>query len=152
MTGNPWLDGLMSSSLQQSINPWSFLFKPSGQIGLFNVSMKSGDPEMERNIIENVASYGRQLGRLNDVMSVLINHMPINGLTPDERHALAAFKALSQQIDAAKAGMVIPDEQSIDKMIDGLAYLKMNSPDTYRRLTDRLQKLTMDSRVRPLPP
>lgn len=110
MTGNPWLDGLIPSRLQQSINPWNFLFKPSGQVGLFNLSMKSPDPEMERNVIENVASYGRQLRRLNDVVTMLIKHVPINGIGADERQTLADFATLTQQIDAAKVGMVVPDE------------------------------------------
>ncbi|MFN5589062.1 MAG: hypothetical protein ACK48P_04440 [Holosporales bacterium] len=35
-------------------------------------TMASSDPALEQNIVQNVASYGRQLGRVVDVLNVLI--------------------------------------------------------------------------------
>ena len=36
--------------------------------------MQSSDSEQERKIVEDVASYGKQLGRIVDALSVVLHH------------------------------------------------------------------------------
>ncbi len=49
--------------LRQVINPLSWLTSGTGQIGLFNVyQTATSKPEVEAEIVKNVAGYGRQLG------------------------------------------------------------------------------------------
>ena len=147
MTNQSWLSGFVPASLQQSINPWRFIFDPSGQFGLVNVSVNSDNPDMERKIVEDVASYGRQLGRLTDAMMVVLNHLPALHLQPDERKAIAAFEELAQRIDAAKNGVDIPDEAGVRQLIEGIAFLKTHDSAGYGRVTTRLRDVMAPAAV-----
>ncbi|MEC5216084.1 hypothetical protein RCH09_001021 [Actimicrobium sp. GrIS 1.19] len=139
MSGKSWVDAWMPSQLQQSINPWRFVFSPGGsQYGLLNFSMKSSDPEMERDIVENVASYGRQLGRLNDVVTVLLKHIPLPDLETAEQKALAGFQELANQIAAAKAGHQGLDDSAIEGLIEWISFLKMHDPTAFKSISGRL--------------
>jgi len=67
----------------------------SDQTGFININnVRAGDPEVERRIIEDVASYGRQLGRMMEALDVVIGQLRLGectDLTADERHALQDF-------------------------------------------------------------
>ncbi len=56
----------LSGDVTQTINPWTWMFNPVGsQFGLVNISLgKSSNPDVEQEVLEDVASYGKQLGRL----------------------------------------------------------------------------------------
>ena len=85
---------LAPSNLAQTINPWTFTF---GQMGLFNINLgQSGDPALEQRILEEVGSYGRQLGRMGDALKVLLAHVDLGALKPHEK---AAIDALTLQLD-----------------------------------------------------
>ena len=59
--------------LRQVINPLSWLTSGTGQIGLFNVyQTATSKPEVEAEIVKNVAGYGRQLGRITDLLQVML--------------------------------------------------------------------------------
>jgi hypothetical protein len=73
------------------------------QAGFININAsQTGDPEMERRIIENVASYGRHLGRIIEALDVVVAHMSTSHLTAGEQDALQAFARLAEQIAAVK--------------------------------------------------
>ena len=55
-------------------------------------------------MLSDVASYGKQLGRIEDVLVVLLAHFhPEKPLTGEEEKALAALKDMTDQIAAVKA-------------------------------------------------
>jgi hypothetical protein len=89
----------LSGNVTQTINPWNWLFNPVGsQVGLVNIELgPSANPPVEEEILTSVASYGKQLGRIEDVLEVLLAHFhPAKKLTTkgcnrrsqitDERH------------------------------------------------------------------
>ena len=91
---------LAPSSLAQTINPWSFTF---GQIGLFNINLgQSGDPALEQQILDEVGSYGRQLGRIGDALKVLLAHVDLGALKPEEKAAIDALKLQLEYVDVLK--------------------------------------------------
>lgn len=94
-----------SGGVSQTINPWSWMAKVMGnQFSLFTVNLgRSSAPEVEADILENVGSYGRQLGRLSDVVEVLARRLPRDELTDDERIALDDFAAQMREIKRIKA-------------------------------------------------
>jgi len=59
---------LAPSRLDQVINPWTWNINLGG----------SNDTTLERRVLDEVGSYGRQIGQLGDALGVLI------GLVPDE--------------------------------------------------------------------
>jgi hypothetical protein len=82
----------------------------SDQTGFININnVRAGDPEVERRIIEDVASYGRQLGRIMEALDVVIGQLRLGertDLTADERHALQDFSDLVQQVQMLKGDTV----------------------------------------------
>ena len=95
----------LSGDVLQSINPWSDMFKAFGsQFGLININLgRSSAPEIEQDILTEVGSYGRQIGRIGEALEVLIDHLDLKSLTPKEEAALAAFKAMQGEIAEIKA-------------------------------------------------
>jgi hypothetical protein len=94
----------LSGDVTQSINPWNWLFHGSyNQIGLINVRLgNSGDPEIEKKILDDVGTYGRQLGRIGDALGVLIDHMDQSSLSVKEQHAIRALRLQLEQIELIK--------------------------------------------------
>ena len=73
------------------------------QVGLVNINLgRSSDPELERQILEDIGSYGRQLGRLGDALRVLIRHVPLDDLTIDEQDAIASCLSQLDAVDRLK--------------------------------------------------
>ena len=80
---------LAPAQMWQSINPW--IAGSSGdQIGLFNISLGHGDEDLERKILAQVGSYGRQLGHLADALDVVIG--VLNTIAPEQMAALSQPK------------------------------------------------------------
>ncbi|MGC2221702.1 MAG: hypothetical protein WA624_04695 [Methylocella sp.] len=69
----------LSGDVTQSINPWTAIFNPTGgQYGLINITLgQSSAPEVEADVLSDVAGYGKQLGRIGDAVLVLINSPPL---------------------------------------------------------------------------
>jgi hypothetical protein len=96
----------LSGNVTQSINPWTWFFNPVGsQVGLVNIELgQSSNPAIEEEVLSDVASYGKQLGRIEDALLVLLAHFrPDRPLTADEDAAIAALKAMIDEIAAVKA-------------------------------------------------
>jgi hypothetical protein len=96
----------LSGDVTQSINPWSFAFNPvGGQFGLVNVTLgQSSAPQIEAEVLTDVAGYGKQLGRISDALHVLIEHLPKDvALSHQDRAAIHAFKELYADIQSVKA-------------------------------------------------
>jgi hypothetical protein len=83
---------LAPDRLWQAINPWSF-YNQGAQVGLINVNLgQTPRPDIEQKLLDEVGSYGRQLGRIGDALEVLIDHVPLEGLSRDERDAINILK------------------------------------------------------------
>ena len=94
-----------SGDVSQIIAPWTSWFSAFGsQIGLININLgRSSAPEVERDILDEVGSYGRQLGRIGDAMAVLLEHFDTKQpLTPDEEKAIRALRVMLDDIDGVK--------------------------------------------------
>lgn len=79
--------------------PWSWWY----QLAPVTINqMQSGDPALEARIVREVASYGRQLGRVMDVIEVLVTKLDKAGLEDGQKDALMAFKSLRDEINRVK--------------------------------------------------
>ena len=93
---------LAPENLWQAINPWSFAFT-GDQFGLINISIgETKHPEVEREILDEVGSYGRQLGHIGDALEVLIDHFDQSVLGQPEKDALAILKGELAEIRKVK--------------------------------------------------
>ena len=93
---------LAPENLWQAINPWRFFFT-GDQLGLVNIAIgETRHPEVERAILSEVGSYGRQLGHIGEAIEVLIDHFDQAGLGQAERDALAILKGELAEIRKVK--------------------------------------------------
>jgi hypothetical protein len=58
---------------------------------------RSGDQATEKDAL-SVASYGRQLGRIGDALIVLLKHVNLEHLSPDEEKAIRDLKCMLHAI------------------------------------------------------
>ena len=69
----------------------------------FTVNLgRSSAPEVEADILNEVGSYGRQLGRIGDVLEVLVNKLPRDSLSEHERAAVEDFSSQLREIRRIK--------------------------------------------------
>jgi len=94
-----------SGNVDQVIDPWTLMLRMVGnQFGLININLgKSSDPDLEKEIIQDVGTYGKQLGQIGDALQVLINHVKLDKLTIDEKRAILALQFQLSEIDRLKA-------------------------------------------------
>jgi hypothetical protein len=66
----------LSGDVVQTINPFT-AFMSGGQFGLLNINLgQSSEPKVEEEVLSDIASYGKQLGRIADVLIVLMARNP----------------------------------------------------------------------------
>jgi len=96
----PW-----SGPVNQALDFMNSWFRTIGsQFGLVNITVgSSADPDAEKRVLEDVGSYGRQLGRIGDALRVLVEQTNISGLTHEQRKALVAFTYQVDKVDEIKA-------------------------------------------------
>lgn len=93
---------LAPEQLWQAINPWRF-YQQGSQIGFVNIDLGSTPaPETEQAILDEVGSYGRQIGRIGDALEVLLKHVPLENLSQDEQDALSVLKGQLAEIRRVK--------------------------------------------------
>ena len=98
----PFQVSLSPDKLWQAINPWTF-YNQGAQFGLVNIELgQTPRPDIEQKILEQVGSYGRQLGRIGDALEVLLDHVKLEGLGERERDALAILRGQLAEIRQVK--------------------------------------------------
>jgi hypothetical protein len=127
--------------LKQVINPWQF--QPQVFYGPVTYQdMQSADIGLEKEIVERVASYGRQLGRIGDVLQVLIDSSLRDArLNPSQRRALDDFAQLRRDIDTLRRKRAGVDDAAIERLRRSLAELKERDGAEYERVKKRLRDL-----------
>jgi hypothetical protein len=119
------LSSLAPQALSQPILP-GWLFANSISVTEEN----SSSPQTERDIVAWY-SYGRQLGRVIDVLGELIERWP--GGAPDDP-AVRRFAGLRDEIEKIKT-------QGIVRAVSELADMKQRNPDEYARLAPKLREI-----------
>jgi hypothetical protein len=95
----------LSGDVTQSISPFTAFMSPIGsQFGLINITLgQSSAPEVEGDVLSDVATYGKQLGKIGDALIVLLEHMPDRtALDPAEKEAVVELKKMLNRIAKVK--------------------------------------------------
>jgi hypothetical protein len=102
----------LSGDVTQAINPVTWFVRSLGQLGFININLgRTPAPEVEERIVQEVASYGRQIGRVSDALDVLVGRLlkaneeqpETARLSNEELAALFDFRSQLQEIRAVKA-------------------------------------------------
>lgn len=110
-----------------------------GQLGLLNINAtRSGDPGLEQRIITQVASYGRQLGRLVDAVDVLARQQPRHGLGEADIRALDQLHELAKQVAAAKEQAALDQVDRIVAEVQALSRNPETNAEAIRRVREAL--------------
>ena len=93
----------LSGNVDQTINPWTWFFRGITQFGLININLgQSSDPDLEQSVLNEVGSYGRQIGQISDALDVLLRHVPLENLSKHERGALTDFRLQLDTVNRLK--------------------------------------------------
>ncbi len=89
---NKFQFSIAPEKLWQAINPWTF-YQQGAQFGFINIDLgQTPHPEIEQAVLDEVGSYGRQLGRIGDALEVILNHVKLEGLSQAEQDALTVLR------------------------------------------------------------
>ena len=134
--GIPYDDGLT-----QYINPWTLRVSPTAdRLGFINIKqMASSDGEVEQAIVADVASYGRQLRRITNVLTLPLKRQ--EKAKPFEKKQLRdveRFRTMAKDIGDKKARFAQTPRKRIDRFVDDLHGLRQRQPEFYGIVVDRL--------------
>ena len=131
-----------SGDVTQAFRQWTSLWSQwMGQFGFININLaKSSDPALERRIIENVAGYGKQLGRVIEVLDALLVNSATAGWSADQKKALVDFFEMAQEIAAVKGDYMAPTTANIDRFLNGIGRLRETDEKQYGEVLERLRK------------
>ena len=134
LAAQTWLR-LVPESLTQAINPWNTVVNIN--------SNNSGAPETERAVLTKY-SYGRQLGRLTDVVALLVKRLenPQLPFGREDEQSLAEFKELRSDIAGMKKAAL---ERRASRIVEDLESLRRSDPVAFGKLTERLRKLLAEA-------
>ena len=119
----------------------SWLSGAMSQIGFINIgNMSSGDRDLEKSIIREVGSYGRQLGRITEALQAVCSHLDRTDWTSDEQQAVKDFTCMADEIKAHKRKHQPVTEEAIDQLIIALRGLKEQDQVFYEQVLQRLRK------------
>jgi hypothetical protein len=112
----------------------------SGQYGLVNIRYgESSNAQVEQEIVENVAGYGKQIGRVLDAVVVLANYLGIKDESLLKDKAILDLMALNADIQLCKARGSRQDSLSLTQLIDDLPALKESDPVAFKDVAKRLE-------------
>jgi hypothetical protein len=110
-----------------------------GQLGLLNINAtRSGDPGLEQRIITQVASYGRQLGRLVEAVDVLARRQSRRGFGEADIRALDQLHDLAERIAAVKEQEALDQVDRIVSEVRALSRDPQANAEAIRRVRQAL--------------
>ncbi|MHA7685935.1 hypothetical protein [Cupriavidus sp. PET2-C1] len=72
------------------------------QVGSYTVNVgASSNPDIEKAVLD-VASYGKQIGRISDAFLLLLKHVDLNDLPPEEAAALEILRQMPKEAHALR--------------------------------------------------
>ena len=94
----------LSGNVNQVINPWNWMWQSTGgQFGLINIDMgQSADPALEQKILDDVGTYGRQIGQLADALQAVLLHLKDVTWPVESKKAIEAFQLQLAQVNRLK--------------------------------------------------
>jgi hypothetical protein len=160
--------GIMSTSLYDPSDWWKIAINSplSGPVQIFQDfgfhnynEAKTGEkgPIIEKRTVDEVASYGRQLGWIMEVLSIVLDkidkHQELNDLTEKQIKNLEDFRKLIRSVENIKAveqrsKSSMPDFEEIDLTIilNKIRALKDTNPKTHAEMMTRIENFIIEEK------
>ena len=127
--------------LGQIINPLTYLTTSSGMYGLVNIRYgMSSDAPTEQAIIENVAGYGKQIGRVLEAVVCLVRFLGASNPALLTEKPLRDLLELSTDIHAYRSSQAKPDSVTVSEFIKSLRALKQDNEARFNEVSARLKE------------
>lgn len=131
----PWFKNFL-------INPvtdWQRFINPQ-----FNVTFNQGDAAIENHVLARAGSYGKQLGRVQEVLDVLLERLPPPPLSATEQRSINKYRQTRDEVVAAVNEAKSDDGSGtstadLERWLDALAELRDADPAQFQRYADRLR-------------
>ena len=126
----PWLNwlapgGRTDQPLSGDVSQWFKLFSPSITVN------GAGEPALEREIVEDVATYGAQLGQISEVVLALADGADVSRL-----EALAKLRGMAEAIEKKK---IEYGKTALERARKALDDLRAHDPKGYELLVATLE-------------
>jgi hypothetical protein len=130
----PWFKNFL-------INPvtdWHRFINPQ-----FNVTINQGDAAVENHVLTRAGSYGKQLGRVQEVLDILLDRLPLPALTTVEQRSIEKYKETRTRVvsavnEAKQDGNVVSKAQ-LERWLDALAELRDTNSERFDDYAGRLR-------------
>ena len=134
----------LTDFIYQPWTNWQGLFQ-----GWFSPTITFGaniqDKPVEEHVLNAVGSYGKQLNRIIDAISVLVARLNRSELTLEEQYAVLQFEELARLAALAAAefqGKPLPEgvtRSEVNGLLDRLAGLRRANPAAYESLSKEIR-------------
>jgi hypothetical protein len=109
----------------------------------FNVTINQGDAAIENHVLARAGSYGRQIGRMQEVLDLLIARMPPPLPSTVEQRSLEKYRSMRDKVVAsvneAKENDGETGTPDLSAWLDQLAALRDRGDERYAVFAARLQ-------------
>lgn len=134
----PWFKNFNVSP----ITDWQRFINPQ-----FNVTINEGDAAVENHVLSRAGSYGKQLGRMQEVMDLMLEHVKLGKLSAVEQRSIEKYEETrAKVVSAVEEGKFSDGAGTLQGWLDELARLKDQDRARYdeyaRQLRDFLQRNT----------
>lgn len=125
-----------------AINPvtdWHKFINPQ-----FAVTINEGDAAIENHVLSRAGSYGMQLGRMQEVLDILVARLPV-ARDADEERSLAQYVEMRRTVvdaveEASLARTKLDGAPDLDVLLRELARLKERDASAYDRYAAKLSE------------
>ena len=130
-----------SSSSTDLLSPiFKYWTTSSGQYGLVNIRYgESSNAQVEQDIVENVAGYGKQIGKLLEAVVFLAHRLSEKDKKILNDKAIEALLELNTDIQLRKLGTAKQDSLTLTEFIDTLTELKDKDQASFQEVSERLK-------------
>ena len=132
----PW-----SGDVSQWINPMTSWFTGNTS-SLVSVNYASSNPDMEAKIVRDVASYGRQLGKMMETLEILTRLPQVTAALDEKQKAVMDdFNTLAPVICEAKEKMLMDELSpfSLRSLLNQIKELEESNPELYTKVTGEIR-------------
>lgn len=144
-TTDSYYDEVLKGFVNTYVNPitnWTRAFSPTMYFGC-NVE----DISTEQHVLNSVGSYGSQINRIIDVVSLLMPTLKGMTLSDDQRKAIEDFEELARQADEASSSFRNKPPRNlsldqVDEFVERLERLAKTEPEQYRLAIARVRART----------
>jgi len=120
------------------VTDWERFINPQ-----FNITINQGDAAIENRVLARAGSYGKQIGRMQEVLDILIARIPPAALPAPQARSVEKYQETRSDVIAAVEAAKpsdgsTPTRDDVDAWLDRLAALRQDDSEQFARLAARI--------------